>query len=215
MKGYIYLIENKINGKKYVGCTIYTIEYRFQEHIKTINKFPNRPLYRAMKKYGVNNFLISILEKCDESFLMEREMYWIEKLDTYKKGYNATLGGEGRKTIDQEKVLELYDKYQIINKVASELGYDRGSIRAILKNNDIEINKKAHAIMTGNKVAAYDIKTGKQIQVFLSQYKAGEWIQSLGKTKITDLNKISYIIGRAAKHLDNRTQAYGFRWEFE
>ena len=37
------------------------------------------------------------------------------------------------KTIDQEKVLELYDKYQIINKVASELGYDRGSIRAILK----------------------------------------------------------------------------------
>ena len=63
MQGYIYLIENKINGKKYVGCTIYTIEYRFQEHIKTINKFPNRPLYRAMKKYGVNNFLISILEK--------------------------------------------------------------------------------------------------------------------------------------------------------
>ena len=56
-------------------------------------------------------------------------------------------------------------------------------LEQFLKNNDIEINKKAHAIMTGNKVAAYDIKTGKQIQVFLSQYKAGEWIQSLGKPR--------------------------------
>jgi len=215
MQGYIYLIENKINGKKYVGCTIYTIEHRFQEHIKAINKFPNRPLYRAMKKYGIDNFSISILEECDESLLTEREVHWIEELNTYKNGYNATLGGEGRRTIDQEKVIELYDKYKVINKVASELGYDKKSIRRILNNNGIVINKDAHALSTGNKVVAYDMKTGEIIKTFPSQWKAGEWIQSIGKTKITDLAKVSYVIGRAARHLDNRQQAYGFRWEFE
>lgn len=215
MQGYIYLIENKINGKKYVGCTVYSIEHRFQEHIKTINRSPNRPLYRAMKKYGIDNFSISTLEECDESLLAEREIYWIEKLGTYKNGYNATLGGDGKRIIDQEKVIELYDKYQVINKVASELGCDRGSVKLILENNGIAINKDAHALSVGNKVVAYDMKTGEIVETFLSQWKAGEWIQSMGKTQITDLTKVSYIIGRAARHLDNRQQAYGFRWEFE
>lgn len=215
MQGYVYLIENKINNKKYVGCTIYSLNSRFKNHLRTLNKFPNRPLYRAIKKYGVENFSIIALESCDKSLLPEREIYWIKKLDTYRNGYNATLGGEGRKTIDQEKVIELYKKHQIINKVAMEMGCDIGSVRLILKNNDIEINKDAHAIVTGKKVIAYDMKTGEIVKIFLSQYKAGEWVQSLGKTKITDLAKVSYIIGRAARHLDNRKQAYGFRWEFE
>lgn len=215
MQGSIYLIENKVNGKKYVGCTIYSIQHRFQEHIKTISKCLNRPLYQAMKKYGVQNFSIALLENCDEAILSEREIYWIEKLDTYKNGYNATLGGEGRKNIDQKEVIKSYKTNQVINKVASELGYDKKSIRKILNNNNVPFNKDAHAIASGHKVAAYDVKTGEKLQVFLSQYKAGEWIQTLGKTKITDLAKVSYVIGRAAKHLDNRQQAYGFRWEFE
>lgn len=215
MQGSIYLIENKVNGKKYVGCTIYSIQHRFQEHIKTISKCLNRPLYRAMKKYGVQNFSIALLENCDEAILSEREIYWIEKLDTYKNGYNATLGGEGRKNIDQKEVIKSYKTNQVINKVASELGHDKKSIRKILNNNNVSFNKDAHAIASGHKVAAYDVKTGEKLQVFLSQYKAGEWIQTLGKTKITDLAKVSYVIGRAAKHLDNRQQAYGFRWEFE
>ena len=213
MQGYIYLIENKINNKKYVGCTAYTLECRFQEHIKDLSRFPNRPLYRAMKKYGIENFSMIALERCDESLLTEREIYWIKKLDTYKNGYNATLGGEGRKTIDQEKVVELYKKYQVISKVASELGHDPGSVRKILNNNNVPLYKGPRA--SGHKVAAYDLKTGEKLQVFSSQYKAGEWIQALGKTKITDVRKVSYLIGRAAKRLDNRIQAYGFRWEFE
>ncbi len=46
MKGYIYLIENKINDKKYVGKTYRKIELRWKEHIKEVEKgnFLNRPL---------------------------------------------------------------------------------------------------------------------------------------------------------------------------
>lgn len=177
MQGYIYLIENKINGKKYVGCTVYTIEHRFQEHIKTISRSPNRPLYRAMKKYGIGNFSISALEECDESLLAEREIYWIEKLDTYKNGYNATLGGEGRRSIDHEKAIELYDKYQVMNKVASELGCDRRSVRLILENNGVVLNKDA-LTLASKKVLIVELNL-----TFDSILQCGQWLIDNGYSK--------------------------------
>ena len=64
MKGYIYLIENKINGKKYIGKTYSSIEKRWKEHIKDRTRF-DRPLYRAMNKYGIENFSIQELEYCE------------------------------------------------------------------------------------------------------------------------------------------------------
>lgn len=55
----------------------------------------NRHLLRAWRKYGDENFEFSILEKCDESKLNEREIYWIEYYDSYYNGYNQTKGGDG------------------------------------------------------------------------------------------------------------------------
>lgn len=94
----IYLIENKINGKGYVGLSV-NIQRRWWDHRSksmTSNKKEDldKPLYKAMRKYGLENFKLTILEECPEEKLKEREIFWIEKLDTYRKGYNATLGGD-------------------------------------------------------------------------------------------------------------------------
>ena len=95
---YIYTITNKSNHKQYVGKTNRTVEQRWKEHLLEINqeRSKNRPLYRAMKKYGVDNFVIEELEEVDLSEAEEKEKYWIETLRTYKDGYNATLGGDGK-----------------------------------------------------------------------------------------------------------------------
>ena len=57
---YIYKITNTINGKMYIGKTELTIEKRFQQHCKDSqrDKMSNRPLYKAMRKYGVEFFSI-------------------------------------------------------------------------------------------------------------------------------------------------------------
>lgn len=94
--GYIYKIENTLNGKRYIGQTTYSIDKRWRNHVNAMNqeRAYNYPLYRAFRKYGVENFTISILEKVeDNSLLDEREKYWIAFFDSYKKGYNATYGG--------------------------------------------------------------------------------------------------------------------------
>ena len=62
--GYIYLITNNVNGNKYVGKTELSIEERWGQHIKDSKKekCEIRPLYRAIRKYGVENFSIKEID---------------------------------------------------------------------------------------------------------------------------------------------------------
>ena len=94
----IYCIENIINHKKYIGLSKNCLK-RWQDHYsKSYHSVReddlNKPLYKAMKKYGRENFSFTIIEECPIEKLQEREIYWINFLDTYNNGYNATKGGD-------------------------------------------------------------------------------------------------------------------------
>lgn len=87
----IYLITNKLNGKKYVGQSV-DIEKRWKQHMIDSKK-KDCAIYKAIRKYGIENLEFSILEECSVDKLDEREIYWISELDTYNNGYNMSLGG--------------------------------------------------------------------------------------------------------------------------
>jgi putative segB homing endonuclease len=89
--GYVYCIENKVNGKKYIGITTRTMNKRFEEHKKA-----NSYIGNAIRKYGVSNFSISELDiaKTHEE-LCQLEVFYIEKFKTFENGYNLTIGGDG------------------------------------------------------------------------------------------------------------------------
>ena len=94
--GVIYIIKNKCNDKVYIGQTTQCVEDRFKQHMKPSQiKRANCKLYKAIDKYGSDNFYYEILEECvpyDE--LDEKEIYYIEKFDSFKHGYNSTHGGD-------------------------------------------------------------------------------------------------------------------------
>ncbi len=96
MKGKIYKIINKENGKVYIGCTIYTLKKRFEEHLYRCLKtdIPTK-LYNSMRKYGTENFEIELIEECDLDCIYETEKKYIEIYDSYNNGLNSTYGGEG------------------------------------------------------------------------------------------------------------------------
>ena len=91
----IYKITNNINNKIYIGQSI-DIYRRFKEHIREarLNK-SNMPIHKAFIKYGIKNFSLVVLEKCEENMLDELEIYYISKLDSTNKniGYNICKGG--------------------------------------------------------------------------------------------------------------------------
>lgn len=98
MRG-LYAIRNKVTGKYYVGETLYLRKREIQHfsNLKT-NKHENDYLQKSYNKYGKDAFEFIILE-ADNSFtleeLNEKEKYYIEYFDSYKNGYNLTVGGEG------------------------------------------------------------------------------------------------------------------------
>lgn len=96
----IYKITNKVNGHAYVGLSN-NIERRAKEHLSA-SKSPNEKvresaLYRAIRKYGKDNFSIEVLEELpnNRELLKKRECLWIKILDTYDgEGYNETPSGD-------------------------------------------------------------------------------------------------------------------------
>lgn len=92
----IYKIINKVNGDFYIGKTSKSKEERLKKHFYNSSYKIETYLYRAIRKYGCDNFIIEEIEaKIPKEKLDERETFWINKLNPK---YNMTSGGEGGNT---------------------------------------------------------------------------------------------------------------------
>lgn len=93
----IYMIENKINHKIYVGKTSKDPEERFRQHKNASYRDSNFHLHNSIRKYGEQNFdLMSLEETSTEERANELEKKWINRFQTFNKvGYNMIEGGKG------------------------------------------------------------------------------------------------------------------------
>ena len=174
---YIYQIINDINGKIYVGKTEQSIEKRFKEHCLDAFRDRNekRPLYSAMRKYGIEHFHVELIEETDNP--NEREIFWIEQKRSFKQGYNATLGGDGKKYIDYDLVIITYQKLQNISNTAKELNISPDSVHNILIQNNIFI-KPSEDVMKENyskAVHMYDLEDN-YLRSFISSHDAARYM---------------------------------------
>lgn len=161
----IYKITNKINGKCYIGQSI-DINDRWIRHrsrpFQVNDSAYNTYLYRAIRKYGLNNFIFEILEECPREDLNEREIYYIDFYNSYytNNGYNMTFGGEGGIKRDNKKICDMWDSGYTISKIAKELHCSRNTVKNALKQfgkyNTDEIQNR-WATQNGTPINQYDI----------------------------------------------------------
>lgn len=94
----IYKIENLINNKVYIGQSI-NIQDRWYHHCYEYNNEINYntnyncPLYRAMRKYGIENFSFEILIETYDLDYWEIFLIQIYHATDNKFGYNIDKGG--------------------------------------------------------------------------------------------------------------------------
>ena len=112
---YIYMIENLINNKKYIGKRICRCDI---EHDKYLGS--GKILKQAIQKYGKENFRKTILEICStKDELNNKEKYWIKHFDACNSDlfYNIAEGGDGGNTFmylpteEQNRIRQIQSQY--------------------------------------------------------------------------------------------------------
>lgn len=212
--GYIYCITNLINEKKYVGKTTYSITKRFQEHCRDSKKerCERRPLYDAMNKYGIENFVVKELIECPNDELDSYEKMYIEKLQTYgPNGYNATKGGDGSILFDYDKIIETYALGGTITECAAKMHCSVDTVKKVLTINNIPIRHNRRGCCSDpKKVIQYSLE-GVFIKEWESITLAAHWLVDNGYAKTYNSGVKQKI--RLCMRGKNKT-AYKFIWKF-
>lgn len=133
----IYCIRNSITGERYIGSSV-NIEARWLIHKTQLNQkcHHSHKLQVAWSKYGQSSFIFEIIEEIidrENKTLAQREQYWLDHHDSYRKGYNSTPVASRPHTLtDEERDLRaelihygLYEpRYIQQMKAKNPLNYD-------------------------------------------------------------------------------------------
>jgi group I intron endonuclease len=90
----VYGIKNKVTNKVvYIGQTVRPLSHRWTQHLRDSSN-QEYPLYRAMRKYGKENFEVFTIETVESlEELNKREVELINQFNTLSpNGYNLMLG---------------------------------------------------------------------------------------------------------------------------
>ena len=205
--GYIYKISNDINDKVYIGKTLASISDRWKEHLSDMDKRKNekRPLYSAMRKYGTSHFYIEEIEQCSNDIINERECYWINFYDSYKNGYNATKGGEGKAYADVESIITLWEQGKNIKEIHDITGHDGETIKNHLNDYGItaeQRQERGHGYQR-KAVAMLDKNTGEVLKIFDMLSDTEVFLQKSGGRR----HVYEVCSGQ-------RKSAYGYKWKY-
>lgn len=158
----IYMIQNLINGKIYIGQGV-DIERRWGHHKSELrgNYHGNEHLQHAWNKDGEDNFEFTIICECDENQLNTMEEYYIFELMSYddEVGYNKNYGGgSGRPNEESRKKLS----------EALKIAMSRPEVRKKMSEN--------HADFKGENHPMYGKHHSEETRKKLSEYNKGKYV---------------------------------------
>lgn len=194
---FIYEIINLINNKKYVGFHATNNDYD--------NYFGSgKLLKKSILKYGIENFIMGIIEYVDLNDWREKEIYWIKEMKSYidDGGYNLTHGGEGslgRKLSEEAKL-----KISIANKnriVSNETRLKLSNVSSGEKNG---MFNKLHSNYAKLKIS---IANKGKTRIMSEQTKLKISNAQLGK-KLSEQTKIKIGLARKGKKLNEKQLVY-------
>ena len=140
---YIYKITNMINNKVYIGETTRTMNVRWHQHkARAKDSQYTEYLYRAIRKYGIENFIIEELTQCADEDRFKIETEYITKYRSWVgfedcNGYNLALSQEGVAPIMAQEILNCWNDGLTIVQISERLHINVKTVSHSLKNDGI------------------------------------------------------------------------------
>lgn len=207
MNGYIYIIKNDVNNLVYIGLTTQSIQKRWYDHVKC-SKYKNSKFYRAIREIGITHFRIHILEECLIDKLNDKEREYIAKYDSFKNGYNSTLGGFGTYIyeLDEDEIIRLYKLNYGITSIAKMNQCSPCVIKCILQKHKIEFRSYLNQPIS---VVQLD-KDYNIINTFENKEEAYEWLTKNYRSTMKKAESYHYI----KLSCDSGSVAFGYKWMY-
>ena len=167
-------------------------------------------------RYFQKIFQLKKLKNFQLIFCVKEKFFWIDFYNSYKEGYNATIGGEGTPLYNYKKIEQLLKEGKLTNEICKEMGCCKDVVHKVSKQSGIPLNlpinrNKLQQEMMKSKIAVnqYD-KKENFIQSFNSYADAPRWLESNGYVQ-GHLNGVRTKIGQVCK--GERKTAYKFIWK--
>lgn len=179
----IYKITSP-TGKIYIGQSI-DIQRRFNEYKKNKGCSVATRLYHSLKKYGFENHTTEILIECDASELNDKEIYFIEKYQSFntEHGMNLHSGGNNHKVSDETRKKQ---RLSHLGKIPWNKGLTKKTDPRLKKqglSHSKKMKGKKHTEETKLKmsIARKGKKHTEETKKKLSELKVGEKNPNFGK----------------------------------
>lgn len=213
MYGIIYKVTNLINGKLYIGLTTKNLEKRRKEHVKQVNNDSQLAFHRAIRKYGLDNFIWEVIDNAEnKDELCNKEIYWISYYKTYTQlknsnGYNMTVGGEG----GTGRVFSEETK-QIMSELKKGL-FDGENNPMYGKHHTKETANKISKSLKGKYVGGKNPRAKAIIQLTLD----GDFVAEHSNAKEVAVTRFNAVNGTNIIQCCRgvRKTAYGFIWVYK
>lgn len=201
--GYIYKITNDVTNKVYIGKTTSAIEKRYKEHIKQ-SKYNNKyHLYRAMNKYGLEHFHIEEIEECLSDKLSEREKYWIKYYDSFKNGYNMTMGGDGNLIYNYKEIANKFLELKNEKKTAIFFECSPSIVQKACVEYNIEIPK-------GSTKEFWESKEGQ-----IKKEKLSNYMKNRSKKPVSEEARRKMSLSKKEWYKNNASKSIGRKASLE
>lgn len=203
-QGSIYLLRNLMNGKGYVGQTVCGVANRLKGHVYAAYvKKSRKPLYRAMRRDGVENFMAIELWVGYESELNMMERRFVRQCETFRDtgwGYNLTTGGDHCKLSKQaiRKIRASVKRYFVENPTAREnlsaslLQFNKdhpeaGILRGILERAMYVVNPKLRRRQSRKMLAVH--AENPELRIHVAEWHRGKPLTAKHRAAISRGNK--------------------------
>lgn len=197
--GIIYKLTNKVDGKIYIGQTVFSVEHRWKRHVEYAKRGGEGYLQKAIRMHGAESFTQEkIATAYDKHQLDELEKHYILHFDSLNPevGYNQTWrpsqDGEARQTMSEKNsgennpayrddildddLADLYNQGKTLGQIENLLGFNRKTIAFRLKKLGIEVKLQPNQKSLPDDELASEYEAGASTAELAEKYGVSRWV---------------------------------------